>query len=405
MKLGTVGFAGARLREAREARGITAAGLAELLGVSRQAVSQYEAGNGSSSPSPETMQRIASVLNFPVAFFCRPAAAPLEEGPVFYRSMSAATKTARTRAEARIGWMREILTVIREYVDFPPLNLPALTIPDDIVRMSEADIETAAGDTRKHWGLGYGPIPNVVRLLEKNGLIVCRINLDADTLDAFSTWIAGSAVMILGADKGSAARSKFDAGHELGHLILHRNVANKALSRKTDFKLIEEQAHRFASAFLLPAQSFARDVYAPSLDTFRSLKQKWGVSIGMMIKRAQSLNLISEDQARYLWIGYSKRGWRLREPLDDEMAPEQPQLLRASLELMVNQGVFTREDLMASLPYSQNDLEDLLGLPSGYLAGEVPQVRYLGPSLREAPRRQTAGESATKVVPFPGRQR
>ena len=39
MKLGTPGFVGPRLREAREGRGLTAMSLAELLGITRSAIS------------------------------------------------------------------------------------------------------------------------------------------------------------------------------------------------------------------------------------------------------------------------------------------------------------------------------------------------------------------------------
>lgn len=400
MKPGTPGFVGARLREAREARGLTATSLAELLGVTRQAVSQYETGSG--SPSPETMDKIATMLNLPLLFFCRPVAEEPER-TVFYRSMSAATKAARIKAETRINWVRDILVLIEEYVDLPATNLPPLGLPAEITRISVEQIEEAAAAARRYWGLGNGPIPDVVRLLEKNGVIVARASLDADTLDAFSTWAGDRPVIVLGADKGSAARSRFDAGHELGHLLMHRHVDKKLLVRGSDFKLLEEQAHRFSSAFLLPAQSFSRDVYAPSLDTFRRLKSKWGASIGMMIKRAQSLNLVSDDQARYLWISYSKRGWRTHEPLDDEIPVEQPHLMRASIELMAGTGALSRTEFASLLPYSHTDIEELAALPHGYLVGDVPEVRYLGPSLKENyPSREVAG-APHNVVPFRGR--
>jgi predicted transcriptional regulator len=54
MKPGTPGFVGARLKEAREARFLSAIALADLVGVSRQAISLYE--NGAKTPGPEVMQ-------------------------------------------------------------------------------------------------------------------------------------------------------------------------------------------------------------------------------------------------------------------------------------------------------------------------------------------------------------
>src|SRR3990172_1641588 len=121
MKRGTPGFVGTRLREAREARGLTAISLAELVGVTRQAISQYE--NGDAAPGPDIMDRLCTVLNLPAQFFSRRIPGR-ERNAIIYRSMSAATKASRTRAERRLGWLQEIVSYLRTIVDFPGPNLP-----------------------------------------------------------------------------------------------------------------------------------------------------------------------------------------------------------------------------------------------------------------------------------------
>ncbi|MBK8210507.1 MAG: ImmA/IrrE family metallo-endopeptidase [Rhodospirillales bacterium] len=63
-----------------------------------------------------------------------------------------------------------------------------------------------------------------------------------DTVSAFSFWEGGHPFIFLGADKQSAARSRFDAAHELGHLILHRGVAEEDL--EADLNRFEREAHR-----------------------------------------------------------------------------------------------------------------------------------------------------------------
>jgi transcriptional regulator with XRE-family HTH domain len=70
MRVGTAGFVGQRLIEGREARGLSATSLAELIGISSQNISQYEHGN--QSPSPEIMDRICEKLNLDLRFFLRP---------------------------------------------------------------------------------------------------------------------------------------------------------------------------------------------------------------------------------------------------------------------------------------------------------------------------------------------
>jgi Zn-dependent peptidase ImmA (M78 family) len=162
-------------------------------------------------------------------------------------------------------------------------------------------------------------------------------------------------------------RSRFDAAHELGHIILHRHIDKTCITRKADFKLIEQQAHRFAGAFLLPAQSFSNDFFSPTLDTFQALKPRWGASMQFMLHRTQELGLISETQAQRLWANCARRGWRLREPLDDEISVEEPRLLRRSFEMLINEEVQTRAEILSALPYSPRDIEDLAGLPIFFL--------------------------------------
>src|SRR5262245_36362695 len=56
-----------KLRDARKVARLSQTELAELIGVSRQAVSAYERGD--KSPEPATFQKIADILSQPVAFF------------------------------------------------------------------------------------------------------------------------------------------------------------------------------------------------------------------------------------------------------------------------------------------------------------------------------------------------
>jgi Zn-dependent peptidase ImmA (M78 family)/transcriptional regulator with XRE-family HTH domain len=367
MRTGTPGFIGARLREARQARGYTAIALAELIGVTRSAVSHYE--KGEQTPRPEIMRKIEEVLELPPQFFWRIPERGRER-KLFFRSMSAATMTARMKAEGRYIWLEEIVRYLREYVHFPTVNFPHFdNIPKDPVQISPELIEELAIETRRFWKLGNGAISNVVWLLENNGAVITRTKLEADTLDAFSEWqeIEGTPYMILGADKSIAVRSRFDAAHELGHIILHRYIDKSRIGKTSTFKLMEQQAHRFAGAFLLPQPAFLHDFFSATLDTFQMLKPKWGISIQMMLYRAQDLGLIKPEQAQRMWANSARRGWRLKEPLDDQLEVEQPRLLRRSFEMLINEGVQTRAQILSALPYSAMDVEELAGLPVGFL--------------------------------------
>jgi Zn-dependent peptidase ImmA (M78 family)/DNA-binding XRE family transcriptional regulator len=371
MPSSTPGFIGERLREARQVRGFRSNELAEILDISPQAISSYETGK--KTPSPVIADALAEKLNVPPHFFTRPA--PPEHGqPVFYRSMSAATKQARERAEWRLRWLESLARYVSASVEFPAVNLPEFDVSGNPLNLSDQDIEDLAEDARKFWRMSDGPVANMVYLLENQGVIVARDALGNVTLDSLSVFSDRPYVMI-GTDKGTAVRWRYDAAHELGHLLLHRNLNPKSLVKPGDFKLIEGQAHRFAAAFLLPMAPFAEDFFAASLDTLRAIKPRWRVSIAMMIMRARDGNLISDEVKRRLFINYSRRQWQRSEPLDDTLEPEIPGMMRKAVELTVTHGAQSGAGFAEDVALSPVDIESLCALQRGYLhAVDEPQV-------------------------------
>jgi Zn-dependent peptidase ImmA (M78 family)/DNA-binding XRE family transcriptional regulator len=375
MRPGTPGFSGARLREAREARGLSVVSLADIAGVSSQAIYQYEK-KGGNSPGPEVLSKIAAGMNLPEAFFLQPERTR-PETTVYYRSLSSATKTARRRADSRLRWVQDLVAYVEEYVALPELNVPTFELPDDPRLISDADIEQVADALRRYWRLGEGPIANMVLLLENQGIVVARGPLGAEALDGVSTHDGERPFIFIGTDKGTPVRWRFDAAHELGHVLLHYNIAQEHFQHPELHKRIEQQAHRFASSFLLPLAPFGEDLFAANLDVFRSLKPKWKTSIAMMIMQAKYGDYISDDMERKLWITMSRRKWRTNEPLDDTMEPEVPRLLRRSIELILDEGAQTADDIVNRLQLSRVDVESLTGLPEGFLSNHS-RVSLLG---------------------------
>lgn len=379
MRVGTPGFSGARLREAREVRGLQGIFLAELIGVSPQAISQYETGK--SSPSPDVLTKLARTLNVPERFLTLEDR-EVGERRVFYRSMSAATKGARTRAEHRALWLGDIVAYVSEFVELPASNLPDFELSSDPLILTNSEIDQIASDTRAYWGMRDGPIGNMVALLENQGVIVARDRLGAATLDSLSEFDRADTrpCVLIGTDKGTSARWRFDAAHELGHLILHRRLDRRRLASTTEHKAIEGQAHRFAGAFLLPRAPFTEDLFAASLDVMTAMKPKWKTSIAMMIMRAKQTHLISDETERRLWINYSRRGWRKHEPLDESMEVERPRILHRSFELILTEGSETPQDVIAATGLPAADIETLSGLPSDYFQRNFAPVLLREPS-------------------------
>ncbi|MBF0516654.1 MAG: ImmA/IrrE family metallo-endopeptidase [Nitrospirae bacterium] len=402
MKIGTRGFKGQRLVEARKARGLSVIALSELTGLSRAAIYQYE--NNEQAPRGAILEQLSKILHIPEAYFTSDLTT-FTSNVIFYRSMSSATKTARERAESRFLWLKLITSYLRQYIGFPIVNLPAFSTPNEPVKISNEEIEKMASESRKHWNLGDGPISDTVNLLERNGVIVARDTLDADTLDAFSEYYEPNATpyIVLGDDKKVSVRSRFDACHELAHLILHSKIKKDILKKTPEFKLIEAQANYYAGAFLLPAHVFAKEFYTVNMDLLKKLKLRWRVSIKMMIKRAFDLNLVSSDQARNLYINYSKRKWSMQEPYDNELIIEQPLLIRKAFELLLNKSIAKREDVFSNLPLPQKDIESLAGLTSGFLSVNQKEIEpniYIITSVNSNKPRELNATHPVNIIPF-----
>ena len=366
MRQGTPGFIGSRLREGREARGITASALADVIGVTRAAMSQYE--HGRQSPSPDAMRRLSDALNLPMQWFLKPMH-EFAGGTVFYRCMSSATKGARLRAQRRFHWLKDIVELIQQSVRLPSVQLPDFDVPSDPRMLTNDHIEELATEARRFWGLKDGPISNMVWLLENRGIIVSCFDLHAPTLDAFSERDPKTKrpYVVLGDHKQSAARARFNAAHELGHLLLHRSVQQEQINLNALHPLLEKQAHRFAGAFLLPASTFGQEVCGHNLDSLRVLKERWHVAIAAMIYRAGNLRLFSEDHVKNLQINLARRKWRTCEPLDDILVQERPRVLKKCVELLVTRGVIPASEIPFRLSLPANDVEQLAGLDRGYL--------------------------------------
>ncbi|MDO8289105.1 MAG: XRE family transcriptional regulator [Parvibaculum sp.] len=363
------GFVGARLTEARKARGISATDLADLVGVSVQSISKYE--NDKQSPKLDVVHNFAAVLNFPRDYFLRPVQAP-DERPIFWRARLSAPPIARDRAEVRLEWMKEIVDYLGSYFELPKLNVPRIDFSEDSLGSSDF-VERVATDIREFWNIRSGPMPDTIEQLEANGILASRIHVRADKLDAFSQWSDRFNVpfVVLSRDKASACRQRFDVLHELVHIICHTNIPQRRLNDRAFYKAVEKQADQIASAILLPEADFMGELYAPSLDGFLTLKERWGTSVAAMIMRSKHLDLIDEDEARRLWINYNRRGWRTGEPLDGKLETEEPHLIRRSFELLMEEGVQSAAQIMKALPLPVADLEELADLEPGTLSGDV----------------------------------
>lgn len=352
----------ARIKEAREARGYTLEGFAEELDVTKSAVAQYESGQ--ISPSGEVMSRIIRLTEQPPSFFTAPITIS-ENGTPFWRNLKRMEARHRKRVRRRLTWAREVVEYLDRFIDLPQPNIPRFDFDHDT--SDDADIEDVAEALRDAWGLGRGPIDDLVGVLELNGITVIEEQVQCNDMDAVSWWIDGRPVILLAEEDRLGPRKNFNLAHELGHLVLHALVE---LDVKNLDK-IEKQANRFASAFLMPQESFGSEVIGTSLNYLLSLKLRWNVAVAAIGYRAKDLGILNKHQYGYLLRQMNAKGIRKKEPHDEDITTSKPVIISHAIKMLVEHGVQSKSQIASALAKNPTDIETICGLPAGFLDNKV----------------------------------
>ena len=354
----------AKLKEARVARGLSLAQLSKLIGISSQAISQFE--KGETKPSPATLIKLIDELKFPINFLCSSNSDESEENVIYFRSNKNITKKLKDACKVRINWIDRTYSFIDSYFDLPKVDILSFgeLDPESIDKL---EIEDITLKIRNEWGLDQSPVGNLIDLLQAKGFVITKLKIGTKKVDAFSTWRNDVPYIFLGDDKDSAVRLRFDLAHELGHLILHKNIDKEELEEDKElYDKIEHQANYFASAFLLPLETFNKEVISSSIDSFILLKKRWNVSIGAMIKRCQMANILTDNQIRYLNSQMIKYGYYRKEPLDEEIKKEKPYLFKQAFEILIENNIFTKEALLEKLELNKDEAIEMYSLDESF---------------------------------------
>ena len=344
-----------RLTWARRRRGMTKTRLAASIGVDLRSVSAYETGEF--NPEPDRLAAIVRSLKFPQDFFFGD---DIEEPAIDTASFRSLSKMTARQRDTALG-SGAVAMLFNQWIE-ARFDLPEPNVPD---LGRDANAESAAAAVRQTWGLGELPIKNMVHLLESKGVRVYSLAIDAVEVDAFSMWRRDWPFVFLNTLK-SAEHGRFDAAHELGHLVLHRHAAPNG-------QQAEKDANAFASALLMPPASVR--AHAPrfaTIDNLMRLKKVWGVSLAAMIYRLHKLELLSEWHYRKLYIEISSRGYRKKEP--DGGPREVSQVLQKVFSALRAEGV-SKEEVAEALRVHPTDIDELVfGLALTSLDG-VPHGR------------------------------
>ena len=312
---------GERLRIARRKSGLSLRDLASQLGgqITHAAIGKYE--RDEMEPSSTVLIALAKALSVSLEFLAAPMDVRL--GVLEFRKKSGTTAQDRALVEALVLEHVERYLMIEDILDLDSSNWKAPFAPK-IVRSFD-DAEIVAVKAREAWNLGNDPLSDVTELLEERGIKVMVLDLPES--------VSGLTCLVERPDKPpvpvivvnkryNLERRRFTLLHELGHRLMKVVGVDE-----------EKSAHRFASAFLMPADHLKEMVgrhrngfgFAELVVT----KHLYGVAATALLMRFRDLGIITPEQLVSIFQT-TARHWRKDEPkpLDPKLGIEAPQRFR-----------------------------------------------------------------------------
>ncbi|WP_206456330.1 helix-turn-helix domain-containing protein [Aurantimonas marina] len=322
------------VRLARHLRGLTQQAAAERLGVAQAVFSRIE--NDFIEPDEELQSGVSRAFDLPRDFFS--ITDTVYGPPVSVHTMLRGKKSEVTRRDvdmitAELNIRLFHLRTFLQNVNYEPDNeLPMLDVEH------YGSVERIATIVRTFWKVQEGPIRNLTRLMERAGVVVGESDFQGASVSGVTFAAPGRPPIVLLNRDHPADRLRFTLAHELGHLVMHRFPTPE----------MEDEANRFASAFLLPPDEM-REVFRGrriTLELLAALKKEWRVSMQSILMCAQSVGAVTPNQSRYLWQQISARGWRTREPVSLDFEADRPTVFPTILRSHVEDLGFRPAELV-----------------------------------------------------------
>ena len=248
---------GARLRAAREARGLTQAQAAAELQVSRPLLIAME--KGSRQVQPEELIKLARFYGKPVSDLLRPTEPPVAIGARFRAALASAPET--DNLPDLIARLEELadnyLDLLRRADADPPGQYPPVRRIDHLDPAQAG--EDLASEERNRLGIGDGPIQRLREVLEIDvGLRIFIEPLPSRVAGLFVYVESLGGCIALNANHPSERR-RWTLAHEYAHFLVSRDRAEVTLvSHRRQAPESERFADAFAANFLMPRSGLSR---------------------------------------------------------------------------------------------------------------------------------------------------
>jgi Zn-dependent peptidase ImmA (M78 family)/transcriptional regulator with XRE-family HTH domain len=246
-----------RLRQAREAVGLTQEQVAETVGLPRTAVSLLESGQRDVTSTE--LHALARLYGRRLHDFFTEDFDPAQNLLLALRSVGASELSAETQREV-LHLCQEVGHALRSLERLLGIPVPhrEASSGDSSGPNSAWDAlergEQIAHEERGRLGLGTDPAPDLVDLIERQGVLTATLDIPTDVEGLTLNHPELGPFIVINRSGRNRSQRRFALAHEYAHVLLDSAQRARVTHRSHQDDLREKRANRFASAFLMPAQ-------------------------------------------------------------------------------------------------------------------------------------------------------
>lgn len=310
---------GRRIDELRELHGLTQVELGELLGVTRQTISNYLTGNQIIDSGK--LYRLAKYFDKSLDYFlCE----DVERTPLtlMFRAarLNESDQASFDKVVRRFKLYEQALALLGQKISFLPSSYSLQLDGESLCGQEKGLIEDIAHKQRQFLGIDGAVGQSLFSVLEDAGFNIVAFPLEAEIWGMSAHSEMGPFIYVNDAPGICEERKIFSLAHELGHLILDRRQYSNSLLRYQSARkdTHELAADHFAACFLLPRERLKQElnlgIPVNNMPQLLRLKQKYNVSIQTLIRSLNEYGLLSGNSKTQLFRNLSAKGYRKAEP-------------------------------------------------------------------------------------------
>ena len=284
-------------------QGMTKKELAQAVGVTPMAISHYE--QDQRTPDLTMSRKLAAALKTNLASLMAAHNGQHQYAHREFRKLSKFSKANQDYIRASVeDYFDRFLTVsdiLGEGAlhDVPPVHSLHPTM----------DVEQDAKSLRTLLGFAKeGPIPNLIGALENKGILIYQFDYDNDQFSEMNGMVDDRPYIILNS-RMTPERQRSTLVHELAHVFFEEP--------EQDDNRWEKYMTAVSGAFLFPKKDAINELgvrrKAVTSDMAMVAKE-YGISLQMLAKRAQVLNILNDQAYRLFNIQLNQHGGRKNEP-------------------------------------------------------------------------------------------